>query len=74
MEDFKKDDWVMVFSSPDSTDVNILKLKLADSGIDAVIFNHQDSMLTSLNDVNYSVTLYVHENDAAKAKQIIENR
>ncbi len=74
MSGLNKDGWVMVLRSTDSTDIDILKLKLADMGIEAITFNHQDSMLTSLNDTNYSVSLYVHENDVKKAKEIIDNR
>ena len=73
MEGFNKEEWVMIAKSTDGTDVKILKLKLADSGIEAVTFDHQDSMLTSLNDTNYSVTLYVHQNDVEKAKALLEN-
>lgn len=74
MSGLNKEGWVMILNSTDSTDVNILKLKLASMGIEAITFNHQDSMLTSLNDSNYAVSLYVHENDVEKAKEIIENR
>jgi len=73
MGGLNKDGWVMISKSTDSTDINILKLKLADSGVEAITFDHQDSMLTSLNDTNYSVSLYVHESDVDKAKKIIEN-
>lgn len=74
MEGLSKEGWVSVYKSTDGTDVNLLKGKLQSMGIDAVTFNHQDSMLTSLNDTNYSVSLYVHENDVEKVKEIIENR
>ena len=73
MEELLKKGWVQILKSTDGTDMNILKLKLADSGVEAVTFDHQDSMLTSLNDTNYMVSLYVHENDVEKAKKIIEN-
>ncbi len=69
-----KEGWVMVYNSIDGTDINILASKLNDMGIEAVAFNHQDSMLTSLNDTNYTMSLYVHESDVAKAKEVIENR
>lgn len=73
MEELIKKGWTLILKSTDGSDLNILKLKLADSGIEAVVFDHQDSMLKSLNDTNYMVSLFVHENDVEKAKQIIEN-
>lgn len=73
MEELIKKGWTQILKSTDGSDLNILKLKLADSGIEAVVFDHQDSMLKSLNDTNYMVSLFVHENDVEKAKQIIEN-
>lgn len=73
MEELIKKGWVMIIKSTNGSDMNILKLKLADSGVEAITFDHQDSMLKSLNDTNYMVSLYVHENDVEKAKQIIEN-
>ena len=73
MGGLNKDGWVMISKSIDATDITILKLKFADSGVEAITFDHQDSMLTSLNDTNYSVSLYVHEKDVDVAKKIIEN-
>ena len=74
MEGLNKEGWVSVYKSTDGMDVNLLHGKLESMGIDAIIFNHQDSMLTSLNDTNYSVSLYVHENDVEKVKEIIQSR
>lgn len=74
MSGLNKEGWVMVYNSIDGTDITILESKLNELGIEATTFNHQDSMLTSLNDTNYTQSLYVHEKDLARAKEIIENR
>ncbi len=65
--------WVVIFMSTDGIDVNLKKSKLAANGIEAVTFNHQDTMLKSLNDTNFMVSLFVHGNDLEKSKEIIEN-
>ena len=74
MAGLNKEGWVPVYTTTDSLDVQLLHAKLSEMGIESVAFDHQDTMLTSLNDTNYSVSLYVHEKDADKVKEIIENR
>ena len=54
MSGLNKEGWVMVYNSIDGTDITILESKLNELGIEAITFNHQDSMLTSLNDTNYT--------------------
>ena len=73
MSEFDKNDWVSIFKSMDNIDVKLKRSKLEAAGIESNIFNHQDSMLTSLNSTDFSVSLYVHQNDEQKAKEIIEN-
>lgn len=74
MSGLNKEGWVNIFKSTDRIDVSLKKSKLANAGVDAITFNHQDSMLASLNTTDFSVSLYVHENDIEKAKKIIENQ
>lgn len=66
-------DWVSIFESNDSVDVNLKRSKLEAAGIESNTFNHQDSMLKSLNDNDLKVSLFVHVNDEEHARQIIEN-
>jgi hypothetical protein len=73
MEKLEKDGWVSIFKSADSIDVNLKKSKLEAAGINSVTFDHQDSMLTSLNDTKLMVSLFVHKNDVDKAREVIEN-
>lgn len=73
MNDLQKDGWVSIFKSNDSMDVSLKKAKLESMGIQAVIFDHQDSMLPTLNETKLRVALLVHENDQEKAKDAISN-
>ena len=72
MTSIDKKDWVTIFQSTDSVDVNLKRLKLENSGIESNTFNHQDSMLKSLNS-DFMVSLYVHLKDEKKAREVIEN-
>lgn len=72
MNTLNKDGWVSILTSNTELDVSLKKSKLESQGIEAIVFNHQDSMLKSLNDTDFMVSLYVHENDVDKAKRIIE--
>lgn len=72
MNGLDKDGWVSIITSTKELDINLKKSKLESNGIEAIIFNHQDSMLKSLNDTDFMVSLYVHENDIENAKKIIE--
>ena len=74
MAEFDKEGWVKIFTSTDSIDVSLKKSKLAEAEIEAISFNHQDSMLASLNTTDFSVSLYVHQNDVDRAKKTIENQ
>lgn len=73
MTDLDKNGWVSIFKSTDGVDVDLKRSKLESAGIESHTFNHQDSMLTSLNSTNFSVSLYVHKDDVAKATEIIKN-
>ncbi len=73
MTDLDKNDWVSIFKSMDKVDVDLKRSKLEAAGIESNTFNHQDSMLTSLNSTDYFVSLYVHINDEVKAIDIIQN-
>ncbi|MGB0392044.1 MAG: putative signal transducing protein [Salibacteraceae bacterium] len=73
MAGLDKKDWVSIFESMDGLDVNLKRSKLEASGIESNTFNHQDSMLKSLNDTDLMVSLYVHIKDEAKAREIISN-
>ncbi|MFT4752877.1 MAG: hypothetical protein ACI85Q_000413 [Salibacteraceae bacterium] len=72
MADLDKRNWVSIFKSMDGVDVNLKRSKLEAAGIESNTFNHQDSMLKSLNDTDFMVSLYVHQNDEEKAKEIIK--
>lgn len=71
MNEFNKEDWVEILQTTDKFDANLLKSKLTEKGINAVAFDHQDSMMTMLNASKLMVTLYVHKDDEEKAKSII---
>jgi hypothetical protein len=73
MASLDKKDWVSIYKSMDGVDVNLKRSKLEAAGIESNTFNHQDSMLKSLNDTNFMVSLYVHKDDEAKATEIITN-
>lgn len=73
MSDLQKDGWVSIFKSNDSMDVNLKKSKLESLGIEAVIFDHQDTMLPTLNETKLRVSLLVHENDQERAENAISN-
>lgn len=68
------EDWVLIYSSGDKFETDLLKVKLENNGINVVQFDHEDSMYKSLNDTNYEVGLYVHKGDAERAKKIIQNK
>ena len=72
MEELTKKGWITIFKSMDGIDVNLKKSKLEASGLSATTFNHQDSMLKSLNDTNFMVSLLVHKDDEATALEIIK--
>lgn len=74
MAELDKEGWVKIFTSTDSIDVSLKKSKLAEAEIEVISFNHQDSMLASLNTTDFSVSLYVHQNDVDSAKKAIENQ
>ncbi len=65
-------DWVLITASADKFDLELKKKRLEEAGILSVLFNHQDSMIPSLNETDYEVGLYVHRSQAEKAKAIIE--
>tara|TARA_R110002050_G_scaffold200591_1_gene335510 strand:+ start:55237 stop:55455 length:219 start_codon:yes stop_codon:yes gene_type:complete len=71
MEELLKKGWVLIFKSVDGTDAKIKKSKLSAAGIEVIAFDHQDSMMTSLNDTNFMVSLFVHQKDEASAKEIL---
>lgn len=74
MEDLIKNGWVNIFQSTDSFDAKLVQSKLENQGIEVVIFNHQDSMMTSLNSSQYGVSLFVKEKDVLKAKDLITTK
>jgi len=73
MSELQKEGWITIFKSNDSLDVSLKKSKLESIGIAAVIFDHQDSMLTALNETKLRVSLLVHENDKETAEKAISN-
>jgi hypothetical protein len=73
MAGLDKKDWVSIFKSMDAVDVDLKRSKLEASGIESNTFNHQDSMLKSLNNTDFMVSLYVHIKDESKALEIIQN-
>ena len=58
---------VKLCSSNQSFEIEILKAKLEEKGIDSYILNKQDSAYVVIGEIE----LYVEESDLAKAKDII---
>jgi hypothetical protein len=67
-------DWTKVFSSNDKFEVDVLHAKLKDvHGIECIVQDHQDSAYTMLNTTDLKVHLFVKNEDAQKAKEIISS-
>jgi len=64
-------DWVIVYKSGDRFDIELIQARLKEMGVESVIFDHQDSMVKPLNDTNYAVSLHVHPDHEAKAREYI---
>ena len=69
-----KEDWTVIAKSSDKFDLELKQAKLKEAGIDALLFDHLDSMYKMLNDTNYGVGLFVHKKDEEKAITIIQNQ
>ena len=65
--------WVEVYRSTDQFNVNVLHARLAEMGIESVVFNHQDSFWKMLND-NLAVSLLVHPEQAEAANKCIKDQ
>lgn len=63
--------WVIIYSSYNSNELEILRSFLIDNDIESIILNKQDSMYVNLNTVS-PVELYVHKNNFIKAKYLID--
>ena len=57
---------VLIFSASDEFQAIMLKGRLEEEGIETVLLNQKDSMYQF-----GTISLYVHETDALKARQII---
>lgn len=71
------DNWVNIFNSADTFDVELIKAHLeSEFGIVSVIKNQQDSVYTSFNatNVDNSAQLFVREEDKEKALEYINYR
>ncbi|MDX1684335.1 MAG: DUF2007 domain-containing protein [Saprospiraceae bacterium] len=64
-----KQDWVKVFDSQESLKISIAKAKLDEHNIENVILNKKDSAYVVIG----LSELYVPEDQARKAIQILEN-
>tara|TARA_B100000780_G_C21119407_1_gene453296 strand:+ start:763 stop:987 length:225 start_codon:yes stop_codon:yes gene_type:complete len=65
-------DWVVVYTSTDKFDVELIQGHLKEAGIESVVYDHQDSMMKMLNNSNYSVGLFVHPENETVAKEYIQ--
>ena len=64
-------DWVKIFTSADTYQVEIFRAMLEDNGIPAVIISLKDSMYVTLN---AGVELYVHRDNVIQAMHLIRTR
>ncbi len=64
------DDKIMIHRSDQEFEVNLLKLKLENSGIPAWILNKHDSSYNTFGDVE----LFVDRKNEDKAKEIISSK
>lgn len=62
------EDWVKVYSSDKKYKVNLLKGVLAENDIESSDINKKDSSF-----LIGSIEIYVHQDDAEKARELIEN-
>lgn len=68
-----KKDWKLVFRAEDEFEAEVIKAKLQEKGLEAMLFNRSDSMFTVLDDSQYSAGVLVHPDDEQKALEIIAN-
>lgn len=62
------DNWVKIHSSIDGHHVEVLKAMLEDNSVRAIILSRQDSMISSIGEVE----LYVKNDDVILAKHLIQ--
>ncbi|MCL6523606.1 MAG: DUF2007 domain-containing protein [Thermoflavifilum sp.] len=60
--------WIKIYSTTQSIQASLIQGMLKENGIESVILNRQDSEF-----LVGEVQLYVHQSDAAKAKELIES-
>ncbi|MBL4669451.1 MAG: DUF2007 domain-containing protein [Flavobacteriales bacterium] len=64
--------WVVVYTSSNLNNVEIIKGILAENEIDSVIINKQDSMhLNLINGATELISLHINPENVVKAKHII---
>jgi len=64
--------WVVVYTSSNLNNVEIVKEILAENEIDSVIINKQDSMhLNLINGATELISLHINPENVVKAKHII---
>lgn len=68
-----KKNWKTVFKAEDEFEAEVIKAKLAEAGIEAILFNRSDSMFTVLDDTRYSAGVLVHPENEQKSLEIINN-
>lgn len=67
----EKENWKLVFKAEDEFEAEVVKAKLQENGIEAMLFNRSDSMFTTLDDTQYSAGVLVHPDDETKALNLI---
>ena len=64
------ENWKLVIESTDKFDIDLKMAKLKEAGINAVLYNHQDSEFLNLN-LKLEAGIYVQSSDLETAKSII---
>ena len=69
-----KENLKLVFKAEDQFEAEVIKARLAENGIEALLFSRTDSMFTVLDDTRYSAGVLVDTEDEAKALEIIKTK
>lgn len=68
-----KENWKLVFKAEDEFEAEVVKAKLQEKGIEAMLFNRSDSMFNVLDDTQFSAGVLVRPDDEQKALEVIAN-
>jgi hypothetical protein len=63
-------DWVVVFTTQETFEAELVKGRLVDNGINAVVINGRDSEFGTFGDAS----VYVHVSQVPQANEVIRSR